>query len=359
MVNIMSLVKLKPRITGATKRRSVRAKGEQLTISIGKVKPIIKMLASDGVQIDKILQGTGISSSDLSLFDLSIDYGQYLKLIDNAYALSPDPAFALRLGEQFYINHDGLLACRIMSCDNPFQAMSLLKDYQSLLTLLFQFSFDVFDDHAVFTVQPAYRLNNSMPFFIEYTFAAIYSIGKFCLGEQHIDLSYEFTYPETSLLSERYLDFFGEQPKFSCSQNRVSIPLHVLQKRFVFADKQMAKMNDEICQDKVISIEHDQDIKRRVKTLIQKEKVFNISLESLAEQLCMSPRTLSRQLKSHNISYKTILEEERKKSALQKIKEQNIPLENIAEQLGYKDASSFSRAFKKWFGVAPNNYKDE
>jgi len=354
----MSLVKLKPRISSPTRKKS-RAEGEQLTISIGKIKPLVKMLAADGVRIDKILAETGISLSDLSLFDLSIDYEQYLRLIDNAYVLSPDPAFALRLGEQFYVNHDGLLACRIMSSENAYQAMHLLKDYQSLLTLLFQLSFEVLDDYAVFAVQPAYRLSDSLPFFIEYTYSAIYSIGKFCIGTQHIELSFEFTYKPTTVQRKRYLDFFGRNVRFGCKQNRVLVPHDVLQKPFIFADKETAKINDEICQDKVVSAEHDLDIKQRVRALIQKNESFNISSESLAEQLCMSPRTLSRQLKFHNISYKTILEEERKKSAIRKIREHDIPLEKIAEQLGYRDASSFSRAFKKWFGVAPNKFKEE
>jgi len=352
----MSLVKLKPRITSSNKR-SDRAQGEQLTISIGKVKPIIKMLAAEGVPLDKLLEGTGISLSDLTLFDLSVDYQQYLHLIDNAYALAPDPAFALRLGEQFYINHDGLLACRVMSSENARQAMYLLKDYQSLLTLLFKFSFEVFDDHAVFTVKPAYQLNDSLPFFFDYTFAEIYSIGKFCIGIKHMELAYEFTYQPGSQ-KERYTEFFGEQVHFGCQKNRVLVPMEILQAPFIFADKHTARINDEICQDKVIRLEHDLDIKQRVKTLIQKNEQFNISLESLAEQLCMSPRTLSRQLKSYNISYKTILEEERKKSAIQKMREHDIPIEKIAEQLGYQDASSFSRAFKKWFGVAPNKFKE-
>ena len=353
----MSLVKLKPR-SANTIRRNDKTKGEQLTISIGKVKPIIKMLAAEGVPLDKLLENTGISLSDLSLFDLSIDYQQYLQLIDNAYILTPDPAFALRLGEQFYVNHDGLLACRIMSSENALQAMNLLKDYQSLLTLLFEFKFEVLDDYAVFTVQPAYQLQDSLPFFIEYTYAAIFSIGKFCIGITHMELSYEFTY-EPALSAERYINFFGEQVHFGCEQNRVLVPLDILQKPFIFADKHTAKLNDEICQNKVTSIEHDLDIEQRVKTLIQKNQFVNISLESLAEQLCMSPRTLSRQLKSHNVSYKALLEEARKKSVIQKMREHDLPLEKIAVQLGYQDASSFSRAFKKWFGVAPNKFKKE
>jgi len=352
----MSLVKLKPGVT-STITRNVESTYEKLTISIGKVKPLIKLLAAQGVALDELLEGTGISLRDLTLFDLLIDYEQYLKLIDNAYILAPDPCFGLSLGEQFYVNHDGLLACRIMSSENAMQAMYLLKDYQSLLTLLFQLNFEVFEDQAVFTVHPAYRLNNSLPFFIEYTFAAIYSIGKFCLGSQKMELTYEFSY-EHPTSTKRYTDFFGGEVRFSCKENRVLVPLDILNKPFIFADKQSAKINDEICQDKVSSIESEVDIKQRVKMLIRKNKLFNISLETLAEQLCMSPRTLSRQLKAQKISYKTILEEERKKRAIQQIREHDISLDQLAEQLGYQDASSFSRAFKKWVGVAPNQFKD-
>jgi len=352
----MSLVKLKPSAASLI-TRNVNSKYEQLTISIGKVKPLIKLLAAEGVALQELLEGTDISLRDLTLFDLSIDYEQYLKLIDNAYLLAPDPCFGLSLGEQFYVNHDGLLACRIMSSDNAMQAMYLLKDYQSLLTLLFQLNFEVFEDQAVFTVHPAYRLNNSLPFFIEYTFAAIYSIGKFCLGSQKMELTYEFSY-EHPTSAKRYTDFFGGEVRFSCKENRVLVPLDVLNKPFVFADKQTAMINDEICQDKVCSIENEVDIKQRVKMLIRKNKSFKITLETLADQLCMSPRTLSRHLKARNISYKAILEEERKKRAIQQIQDHNIPLDQLAEQLGYQDASSFSRAFKKWVGLAPNQFKD-
>lgn len=56
-------------------------------------------------------------------------------------------------------------------------------------------------------------------------------------------------------------------------------------------------------------------------------------------------------------THKTLLEEQRKKTTLETIRKHDIPLEKLAEQLGYQDASSFSRAFKRWFGVAPNRFK--
>ncbi len=350
----MSLVKFTPEKKHPKRVNNTR--NGPFTIPIGKIKPLIKMLVAEGTSLQQLLEGTGISLSDLTLFDLSINLAQYLHLIENAYRLAPSPGFAFRLGEQFYVNHDGALACRAMSCDNGLEAMRLLADYQSLLTHLFKLSFDVFEEHAVFTVQPAHELNASLPFFIEYTFAAIYSLGKFCTGNKNFELSYELSY-ESPAPNDQDIAYFGPQIRFGCKQNRVLIPLSVLQQPFIFADKQAAQMNDDICQEKIRDSEQNVDIQQRVKVFIQKSKLSNISFDVLAEELCMTPRTLRRQLKALNISYKMILEEERKKSAIQQMKEKDIPLEQLAEQLGYRDASSFSRAFKQWFGVAPNTFK--
>ena len=352
----MSLVKISPRVSHPTKG-ILKSELGQLAISLGKVKPLIKLIVSEGVNLPDLLAKTNISPKDLTLREVSISGEQYFRLISNAYLLAPDPSFGLSLGEQFYMNNDGLLASRVMSSDNARQAMYLLTEYQWLLTALFQLSFEEQDDYAVFKAQPAYDLGETLPFFIEYTYAAIYSIGKFCIGAKKMELVYEFEYDAPASV-KRYHDMFGPQVHFSCEQNRVLVPKHVLETPFIFADKKAAKASDELCQDKVSHIEQDLDIKQRVKILIRKNKLRDVSLESLAEQLCMSPRTVSRQLKLRNSSYKSILEDERKRSARIQIRERDISLDQLAGELGYQDTSSFSRAFKRWFGVSPNHYKE-
>lgn len=313
------------------------------------------MLAIDGVSLKALLEGTGIALTDLTLFDLTINYDQYLHLIDNACCLAPDPSFALQLGEQLYINHDGILACRVMSCANAYQAMKLLTEYQSLLTHLFKLDFRIIGGDGVFTASSEYPLLNSLPFFIEYTFASVYSLGKFCTGLTSFELAYEFSYTR-QMPSKRYANFFGKNIQFDCKTNRVVIPKAVLEAPFIFENKQAAKLNDLLCQDRVRQFDQEIALITQVKMLIRKSNLSEVSLENIAESLCMSPRTLRRHLRVHNISYKDLLEAERK-TTVQKALNQNVPLKQVAEQLGYRDASSFSRAFKQWFGISPNLYK--
>ncbi|MCP5206197.1 MAG: AraC family transcriptional regulator ligand-binding domain-containing protein [Hahellaceae bacterium] len=352
----MSLVRFTPsRFTASN--TSDYANTRPLGISIRKIKPLIKILAADGASLTELLAGTGLELNDLAMFDMPIHYEQYFRLIENACAIAPDPTFALRLGEQFYINHDGILACRVMSCANAAQAMRLLTDYQSLLTQLFTLSFEVCDSHAIFTVEPNYELGNSLPFFIEYTFASVYSLGKFCTNSSHIEMFYEFTYAATPACKQ-YAQFFGTHLLFGCPKNRVIIPKSVLAKPFIFENQKTATLHDLKCQDKIRQFSSDNQLIEQVKSLISASNLAEISLAMIADALCMSARTLRRHLKAQNISYKTLLEAERK-NVVQKALNQNTPLKIVAEQLGYKDASSFSRAFKQWFGVPPHLFKEK
>lgn len=326
------------------------------SVSIGKVKPLIKLLATEGVKPELLLANTDIQLSQLALFNVKISYAQYFKLIENACTYAPDPSFALRLGEQLYINHDGLLACRVMSCRNAAQAMRLLTEYQSLLTQLFSLDFEEKTEYAIFTATPLWSFDACLPYFIEYTYASIYSLGKFCTGSSTFPLSYEFTY-DAGKNKAQYEAFFGKRVRFNCDLNRVIIPKNTLNMPFIFEDQTTARFNDKICQDKIRLVHQNTPIIEQVKLLIQKSQFTQISLQTIAEKLCMSPRTLRRHLSSENISYSDLLEEERKKR-VQKALHQNIPMKHIAEQLGYSDASSFSRAFKQWFGIPPHSYKE-
>ena len=348
---------VKPDPNPLLKMRSGLTQKALPTIAFGKIKPVIKMLTTEGVKLTDLLEDTGIQLSQLALYDSKISYDQYFKLIENACRLSPDPTFALRLGEQFYINHDGILACRVMSCENASCAMHLLADYQSLLTQLFHLDFSEYQDYAVFTAQAASSFTGNLPYFIEYIFSSIYSLGKFCTGQPDLALELEFSYDGKGKQAD-YCNFFGSNIRFNCEHNRVIISKAILKMPFIFENSQTAKLNDKICQDKIRLVHQNTSIIDQVRMLLVKNQFTNISLQMIAEKLCMSPRTLRRHLSNENFSYKDLLESERKRvvrSALNR----NIPMKQVAEQLGYRDASSFSRAFKKWFGISPNEYKGQ
>lgn len=82
------------------------------------------------------------------------------------------------------------------------------------------------------------------------------------------------------------------------------------------------------------------------------------TLETLAQQLYMSPSTLKRRLKEQHTTYRELNAEERLERAKQLLQE-GMSAEVVSMQLGFSDASNFTKAFKNWTGMTPGDYRQQ
>jgi len=325
-------------------------------IPLTRVKPLIKMLMAEGNQVAAILLGTHIEIKDLANLDKNISFFQYKKLVQNTRVLSNNPAFALHLGEQSFFNHDSLLGSRIVSCRNVKESMILLARYQPLFTQILAIEFEINQQGGVLNLKPQFPLGHTLPFFIEYTCAMIYSLGRYSLGGTPMDASIELSYSPPYGLNI-YEDFFSLPIKFNCLSNRVLLSKRVLDQHSIFHDQGTAQQVDKVCVARVNELKSEHNVLERIRTLLKFQDLSSITLVRLAEKLCMSPRTLSRQLRLHDTSYTALLDNAKKQKSLVLVNKREVSIENLAEQLGYGDASSFSRAFKRWHGASPNTYR--
>lgn len=81
------------------------------------------------------------------------------------------------------------------------------------------------------------------------------------------------------------------------------------------------------------------------------------SLEQAAHMLALHPRTLNRRLEKHGTTFRKIVGEMRQNIARQLLVDSSMPLIRISTLLGYADASVFSRAFKRWSGIPPREWR--
>jgi len=81
------------------------------------------------------------------------------------------------------------------------------------------------------------------------------------------------------------------------------------------------------------------------------------SIDSVAARLGLSERTLQRRLQSAGLNYKDILVDVRRSVAQQYLRDTGISMTRIATILGYSDLASFSRSFRREFGVSPRNWR--
>ena len=87
------------------------------------------------------------------------------------------------------------------------------------------------------------------------------------------------------------------------------------------------------------------------------ERFTRIDADTLAKQCHMSRQTLYRRLKKEGLGFHELVEEVRKDKAMRYVASDHYALGEIAFLLGFSELSAFSRAFKRWTGMAPAQYR--
>lgn len=79
--------------------------------------------------------------------------------------------------------------------------------------------------------------------------------------------------------------------------------------------------------------------------------------QQVAKALASSERTLHRRLSEEGTSFVALLDECRELLARRYLGDPSLTLDEIAFLLGYSEASTFQRAFRRWTGVAPGAFR--
>jgi AraC-like DNA-binding protein len=123
-------------------------------------------------------------------------------------------------------------------------------------------------------------------------------------------------------------------------------------------DRELARMNDQTVVEYLARFDRA-SITMQVRSKIIEQLPEGVpKQESIAETLHVSLRSLQRRLKSEQTNFKNLLDDTRKALAVQYIRESYRSLGEITYLLGFSDPSNFNRAFKRWTGKTPSQYRE-
>ena len=167
-------------------------------------------------------------------------------------------------------------------------------------------------------------------------------------------VSFVHTAPDNT---EKYLRVFNCQPEFSASADSISFSMEDIRKKLPSANHIFAEMMDQSIIKALNKLERDNIVSQVKSVVLEQLSCGKVTEEDIAGLLNMSKRKLQLKLADENVRFKSLLDDIRSNMAKEYLNEQSLCLSEIAFLLGFSEVSSFSRAFKRWMGVSPGQYK--
>lgn len=124
------------------------------------------------------------------------------------------------------------------------------------------------------------------------------------------------------------------------------------------SNPQLAALHDEVIERYLSSLDRGDILSRARVEITDQISTGQVREDSVARALNMTTRTLHRKLGEHGESFRSLLRAVRKSLVMGYLEDPGLTLTEIAFLLGYSDASSFSRAFRRWFGRSPSEVRE-
>ncbi len=287
------------------------------------------------------------------------DFNLWRDLLNQINQISPSSTLGLDIAQYVKPQHLGVIAYIALSCDTLAEALHRYHDYHRLIYDGSPLKIEMqVDSIAVRWEKLPSHLTTQVT--DEIAIALLVQFLRMYLAIDNVEIAevhFRAPAPKNLVAYER---FFHCKVKFSQPTVQIILPIQFLDTPIHQADPTLQKLLMQQAQDLLDKLPNSTQLDERLQQAIligiQKN---NYQIESIAEHLSMSVRQLQRHLQQQQSTFQKRVEDVRKVLAIQYLHDPHLSLQEIALLLSYSEQSAFQRAFKKWMGTTPQQWRIE
>jgi len=279
-----------------------------------------------------------------------------LELLRGIVQLTGDEDLGLKAAREIAQGDYGVIEFMVNSATSMRAAVELLGRYLPLVNDALRFSLDVEGERASIRLESSIALPRAAA---DFQSAAFY-VATLQRSKHIIDPDYEawFKHPEPENLEEYQRTFAPGRLRFSAPFDGFVFSAKMLDLPLTAADPDLHAVLRKYADVLLAELPKTESLTDRVREfLIQQLQNGEPNVARAARALHMSRRTLARRLEREGTSFKLLLDDTRRRLALRYVVEREIGITEIAFLLGFSHTGAFFRAFKRWTGSSPGEYR--
>ncbi|MEB6665986.1 AraC family transcriptional regulator ligand-binding domain-containing protein [Acinetobacter vivianii] len=280
------------------------------------------------------------------------------ELVKHSLRLTGESTLGFHLGTQMRISIHGFIGYAIMTAHDITDAIALASRFIQLRLPFLQLYFSTFGPKATLQLQCDIEVEPLRTEIILGLTIGIMTMARALTGIEDLSGEVDLDFPEPAGF-DKYRDKLSSSIRFNQPHLISSFDKKYLGLKMVNADPIASQIAINQCETELSALGERRRLAMRVRDILTNSEQHYLSIESVAERLHMSDRTLKRQLAAEGTSFSTLVDEVRYRHATSLLSRTDYSLEQIADELGYSDVANFSRAFKRWSGRSPSNWRKD
>jgi AraC-like DNA-binding protein len=308
-----------------------------------------------GLSPEACLAGTGLTVGDLDDPQTQVEAVQELTIARNLLRrLGDPPGLGADVGRRFNISSFGILGFALMSSPTGREAMRLGLRYFPLSFGFVTLELEEDGGEARIVCHDDDLPQDVRAFLLERDLACIALLLPAVQGRA-ISLRVE-----TRLDGARGAAFAAALPDHRVllgrPRNLLAAGGALIDQPLPQGDEHAARITEEQCRELLERRMERAGTAARVRSRLLQRPGAMPTMEEIAGELHVDPRTLRRRLAREGTSYRALADEVRETLAVELLTTAGLTVDEVAGRLGYSEAAALAHAFKRWKGVPPRAY---
>ena len=318
----------------------------------------VRQMLRSGLSHEQLFGDTLPGGQWMKLTATGIPMSQYLRIVLNALDATGDPGLGLTIGKGQNLFEYGVWGYAIMSCATAGEAMNVAFRYWELNGSLVNVSVKRSDRHVIWSISPAFTVNDPrlLRFAVEEFVSTTAAACDFLFGQPFTATALHLSYPAPD-----YADLYPAVTRcpvhFQSESSALILDNALMDLPTVTGHLDMKNHCESLCEEMLHKLSRADKLIETIRQIFITSMGRFPKAEDMAQKLSMSPRTLYRRLSERNTSFQAILDEVRAELAMSYLEHTHLSIDQISDLIGFMETTTFRRAFKKWTGASPSEYK--
>jgi AraC-like DNA-binding protein len=325
-------------------------------LTVRAIRPLVSGLRQMGHDPAAVVTAVGLDEKTLSDPDGRVPVSMAADFFARAVAQTGDANLGLHLAEHAELSSFDVHFYAMASSPTLGAAYERLSRYQRLIHETSRVELEIGGKQA--TLRHRLAGGNAAPRqTAEFLLAAWVRAGRTVTGLNWTPDEVHFAHaaPHDRQEHER---IFRSRVRFAMAQNALLLPMSLLQTPCVSADSGLVAVLDRYAVDRLNKAPRTSSAADRVRMLIGDEFRGNTpTAVRIATRLKISVRTLNRLLAAEGTSFRDLLDAVRRELAIELLAGDEASIAEVGFLLGFAELSSFHRAFRRWTGRTPAEFR--